>query len=331
LAAELTHFSLFSGIGGFDLAAEWAGFRTVGQVEKNPYRQKVLRKYWPAVSFWEDIRDVTKETLANANIIGAERFQQEYRAGSGIEQDSKDRQRGDSGRNNDSVTLVTGGFPCQPVSVAEKQRGAEDDRWLWPEMLRVIKLLHPAWVVAENVTGLGHLVEPICDVDLDGEEIEEGHRSEAVQAVLLERVCIDLEKSRYEVWPLVIPACAVNAPHRRDRIWIVAHATGGRLKQRKCITKKKDDISQSGHAPDTHREGLSNCEGSKNTTRTSGHRTPSNSGWWEVEPDVGRVVDGVPSRVDRLAALGDAIVPQVAYQILNPIAEIERAKGDIIK
>jgi len=166
----LTHLSLFSGIGGLDLAAEWAGFETVGQCEWADYPTKILEKHWPDVPRWRDIRTLTKESFYEK-----------------------------TGRR--TVDVISGGFPCQPFSVAGDRRGTEDDRYLWPEMFRVIRELRPTFVLGENVPG-------IVDLALD-------------QAIA------DLESEGYEVQCFLVPACGVDAPHKRERIAIVAHAVNG--------------------------------------------------------------------------------------------------------
>lgn len=293
---DLTHFSLFTGIGGFDLAAEWAGFRTIGQVEKDKYCQKVLRKHWPDVPLWEDIRDVTEETTTQ------------------------------------SATLITCGFPCQSFSVAGNRRGKADDRYLWPEMFRIIQIIRPTWVLAENVTGIVKMA--------------------------LDDVLSDLESEGYSTQTFIIPACATNAPHRRDRVWVVAYCgqfprgaehqelAGGEARTparggSSIITNPKGTECQStgstrsggarladGGTYVANPKEQSKREQTDEENAFAGDREawqePSSGDWWESEPDVGRVAHGIPSRVDRLKCLGNAIVPQVAYQILKVIANIER-------
>ena len=277
---EKTHLDLFSGIGGFALAAKWNGYRTVGFCDNEPYAQAVLKKHWPEVPCHKDIREVRGELYAG-------------------------------------VTLLTGGFPCQPFSVAWKQRGKTDDRYLWPEMLRVIQEAKPAWIIGENVAGIVNLA--------------------------LDQVCVDLEGQGYEVEPIIIPACAVDAPHRRDRVWIVGHSKRERLegldceKLSKCNPEgtAKNPRSNGSHVADSVRfrgerlrEQMGNprkdVEGRQNTEIygiSSFARDPANE-QSDSQSFVGRVADGIPNRTHRLKGLGNAIVPQVAAEIIRCINKV---------
>jgi len=164
----MTHGSLFSGIGGFDLAAEWMGWENVFHCEWNEFGKKVLHHYWPqSISY----HDITKTDFTI---------------------------------HRGKIDILTGGFPCQPYSSAGKRKGKEDERHLWPEMLRAIREIQPRWVVGENVLGL---------VNWSG-------------GLVFHEVQADLEAAGYEVWPYVLPAVSVNAPHRRDRVWFVAYNNG---------------------------------------------------------------------------------------------------------
>ena len=376
---ELEHISLFTGIGGIDLAAEWAGFKTILMVENNLYCRRVLNKHWPDVPILEDIYDVNRKTIqeALANAFGrgeqqskgdiaegrgrisnggeevilntdrsrCENRSEEYRGEpassgegvGGISRPDTIPAGGENKRPIKPITIITGGFPCQPVSGAGQRRGKEDDRWLWPEMLRVIKEIRPRWVVAENVAGL-------INMGLDD--------------------CIsDLESEGYTVEPYLIPACAVNAPHRRDRIFIVANSNRQGLegckegirpwmgnRPKRCSQDVADTEAgtlgaglrqgaeggqwgrrfSNGGGQDVTEPSEQRLEGAnaKRDTRTGGcpdeyGQRGWNPDWWAVEPSVGRVANGIPSRVDRLKCLGNAVVPQQVYPILKAIARIE--------
>ena len=188
--SELTHGSLFSGIGGPEIAAEIMGWKNVFHCEINPFGRKILDYWFPNSKSYEDI---TKTDFT------------EWRG---------------------KINVLTGGFPCQPFSCAGQRKGAEDDRYLWPEMLRAIREIQPDWVVGENVAGILSMVQPGSETALGREESLFGevdrkrilHRQEYV----VETVCNDLEREGYSVQPVVIPACAVGAPHRRDRVFFIA-------------------------------------------------------------------------------------------------------------
>lgn len=336
---RLTHLSLFSGIGGLDLAAEWAGFSSVGQCEFADYPTKILERHWPDVPRWRDIRTLT----------GADFYER-----TGLR----------------TVDIISGGFPCQPFSTAGKQRGEEDDRYLWPEMVRVIADLRPTWVVGENVAGIINMA--------------------------LDKVLSDLEGQGYTTRTFLIPAAGVNAPHQRYRTAIVAHAdrigqfcgeseingaergkppqpescrccenmadtTGERLEgdagtelQGKGIRfacgcknvadsksyhpwglpigEKQEVTGFSGRGEDvsdTSSKGFQDGSGKKMPEEQDAERYNSRRGepdgtrQWAVEPNVGRVAHGIPNRVDRIKCLGNAVVPQQFYPIFRAIADIE--------
>lgn len=343
---------VFSGIGGFSLAASWVwpDLEIVSFVEINPFCQKVLKHHWPSVPIIGDVRDVA---LENAEIKRLQR--RGYR-----EQGFKTESIGlRSTRSSEyAIDLLTGGFPCQPASCAGKRKGREDNRWLWPEMLRVIQEIHPRWVLAENVLGL---------TSLEG-------------GMVFEHCCVDLENAGYKVQPLILPACGQNAPHRRDRVWLVANSINrrcsesgkqggmGEVSERRShielqAEKSGQDVAdttriQPGREEQrTVRKRVGECGESTPTdsfiegleikqcqSENNGEKQPSierngySGSWWESEPAMGelvngvscrlvrfrgRVARGVPNRVNRLKALGNSIVPQVAFQIMKAIKEVE--------
>ena len=222
--------------------------------------------------------------------------------------------------------IITAGYPCQPFSVANaNRRGQEDDRHIWPEIFTIIKTKRPTWAVFENV--YGHI------------------------SMGLDEVLSDLEGASYSVRPFVVPACAVDAPHRRDRVWIIARNVGNTQhngspsptlqrsteeasnnnKERQIKTGQSKGASQSGdcgsmeastrssNVADTNHPGQQKQRRSK-PTRTE-HKAPECGSWWKPEPAVGRVANGIPRRVDRLRGLGNAIVPQIAQRIGETIKQ----------
>ena len=271
---KLSHLSLFSGIGGLDLAAEWAGMVTVGQCEWADYPTKVLEKHWPDVPRWRDIRTLTKENFYER-----------------------------TGRR--TVDVISGGFPCQPFSVAGKQKGKGDDRYLWPEMLRVIRELAPRWIVGENVPG--------------------------ILRIAAADVVKDLEREGYDVVVFDFEAAAVGALHRRERIAFVANANQARLQGNEFHGAPATEFREwRSHASVAERCAPCNAssqglqDGADKSLGGSKQITQSErSDWWAVEPDVGRVAHGIPNRVDRLKCLGNAVVPQQFYPIFKAIMEVE--------
>ncbi len=331
----MKHIGLFDGIGGFSLAAEWAGWETIAWCEINPFCQKVLGYHFPKANKHHDIK-TTDFTI--------------YRG---------------------QCDIVTGGFPCQPYSLAGKRKGKEDDRHLWPEMLRAIREVQPTWIVGENVFGL---------VNWDG-------------GVVFNEVQTDLEAEGYEVQPYILPACAVNAPHRRDRVWFVAKNTrsngrrnGEYEKQRSTGDERK--FSARGEERDTSKKTTPNSDhngqhrgngkyevntseggeyAQRNIEQMGGDAADTciagqqeldipyfangqkygprghneNRRNWEnfpTQPPVRGGNDGLPAELDGITfskwrnesikAYGNAIVPQVAYQIFKAINEINKAAAD---
>lgn len=186
----MTHASLFSGIGGFDLAAEWMGWHNAFHCEINEFCTKILNYHFPDAEHYTDIT------------------------------------RTDFSKWRGRIDVLSGGFPCQPFSLAGQRKGADDNRYLWPQMLRAIREIRPTWVVGENVAGILTMVQPGAEVEVGGQAslFGEDYRKRVLhrQEYVIETICRDLEREGYAVQPLLIPACAVGAPHRRDRIWFIA-------------------------------------------------------------------------------------------------------------
>ena len=237
----MTHASLFSGIGGPEIAAAMMGWENVFHCEINPFGRAILDYWFPNSESYEDITktDFTK-----------------YRG---------------------KINVLTGGFPCQPFSYAGKRGGQEDERYLWPEMLRVIDEIRPTWVVGENVAGITTMVESCEVTDMGGEtslfEEDNGvHRFRAEYAFTIERICSDLESKGYSVQPVLIPACAVGAPHRRDRVFIIAHNTDCRNDMREA----GEDARKSREERISERNEVWEF-GEPNNVRSEGKRASSDS------------------------------------------------------
>jgi len=273
----LTHFSLFTGIGGIDLAAQRAGIETVGQCEFADYPTKVIEKHWPNVPRWRDVRDVTAESF----------FER-------------------TGRT--TVDLVSGGYPCQTFSVAGKRTGDLD---LAMQFIRVICELRPRWVIGENVAG--HITNGLDDV------------------------LWHLEKSGYSARPFVVQAKAVGAPHKRERVFIVANSMSSR--QEKCDIPTQSERSGfsnwMGDAELASASQKTNAQAyqdtgsvrsgfdSWNNVSWGGWKRESEPGWTVSKPELGRMAHGVSNGLDALGCLGNAVVPRQVFPILQAIAEIE--------
>lgn len=220
-AQPFFHGSLFSGIGGFDLAAEWAGWQNAFHCEWNEFGQKILKHYWPKAISYGDIKQ-TDFTIWRGRI-----------------------------------DVLTGGFPCQPYSLAGKRKGKDDERHLWPEMLRAIREISPTYIVGENVYGL---------VNWNG-------------GLVFHEVQTDLEAEGYEIQPVILPACAVNAPHKRERVWFVAYRTG-ELQQRneagKCGNKRQQTVQQEYWQADTKQPRTMGENGIFTHANDNGHNGPEN-------------------------------------------------------
>ena len=314
-----SHLGLFEGIGGFSLAAYWMGWETKAWCEWNEFGQKVLRHHFPNAEGFGDITKTDFTKYAN------------------------------------TIDILTGGFPCQPYSLAGKRKGKEDERHLWPEMLRAIREIQPTYVVGENVFGL---------INWNG-------------GLVFNEVQTDLEAEGYEVFPFVLPACAKDAPHRRDRVWFVAHAnkrtarpSGTSDRSYRSRRNNNDEPSERRKPTEQHcrcrnvlfdatnTEGGSferelqqrqeqgefrrcNCETTtharlfRQTKRKQQTARTFERGSWESFPTESPICsgnDGVSDRLDGITfpkwrnesikAFGNAIVPQVAFEIFKAIEAV---------
>lgn len=294
---KIKHISLFNGIGGFQLAAHWAGWENIAHCEIDEWCNKVVAQHFPESKCYTDIKQFNAKEYANR------------------------------------IDVISGGFPCQPFSLAGKQRGKEDDRYLWPEMLRIIRDVKPKIVIGENVAGIVELA--------------------------LDTVLSDLEGEGYKTEAFIIPACAINAPHRRDRVWIIAYTdnwwNGWGQQQPESQQEKiesnenanslrcngeewesKSEVRGFGEFGTGNNERIYSEPITTNTESTRQQMCENGQGeeqlrggftrdlWqeWTTEPPICGMDNGIPNRVDRIKALGNAIVPQVAFEIMQSLNQI---------
>lgn len=212
---KLVHGSLFSGFDAPSIAASWMGWKNAFHCEINPFCNEILKYWFPNSEHYEDI---TKTDF------------KQWR-----------------GR----IDVLTGGFPCQPFSLAGQRKGADDNRYLWPHMLRAIREIRPAWVIGENVAGILTMVQPGKEAEVGSQTslFGEDNRKRILlrQEYVVETICKDLEREGYSVQPLLIPACAVGALHRRDRVWVIAHRTDSRTED--VRREREDKVLSDGIAP----------------------------------------------------------------------------------
>ena len=281
----MRHGSLFSGIGGFDLAAEWMGWENVFHCEWMEFPRKVLEYHFPNADSLIDICKTDFKKYAK------------------------------------KIDILTGGFPCQPFSMAGKRKGKDDERYLWHEMLRAVQEIKPKYVIAENVFGI---------TSIDG-------------GLVFEQVCLDLENEGYEVQPFIIPAAAKNAPHRRDRVWFIAYSNSNGLNE--CDSNNEIDSSKGGQYAQRNIK-QSNVNGTATNSKNIGRenalengklerrrsRLGNKSHTWDSFPSQSPICggdDGLPTELDGITfskwraesikGYGNAIVPQVAYEIFKQL------------
>ena len=289
----LRHLDLFSGLGGFSLGLEaTGGFETVAFCDIEKFPRKVLKKHWPNVKQYKDIKELTYEQIKEDTLA--------------------------------PIDIITGGYPCQPFSIAGSQLGEKDKRHLWPDMFRIVKECKPTWVIGENVSG----------------HIKLG----------LDTVLQDLESEGYSTRAFSISASSIGANHQRERVWVIGHADVEDTRQHvrgiesswdtKSLRPRTseetewatnpDQINGSGQgaeamgeSSDTYSQRLQGRRSEQQLQKDETERPSSWERWWQFEPDVGRVANGVPQRVDRLKGLGNSLVPAIPYMIGHSILEEE--------
>ena len=260
----MRHASLFSGIGGFDLAAEWMGWENVFHCEWMEFPRKVLDYYWPGADSYTDICKT------------------------------------DFKKYEGTIDIISGGFPCQPFSTAGKRKGTEDERYLWGEMLRAVQEIKPTYVIAENVFGI---------TNIDG-------------GLVFEQVCLDLEAEGYEVQPFIIPAASKNAPHRRDRCWFIANSIndGNKRGSSKVQTESKKQIIQKWDNIQQFEQSITLRQ--KMESSVNWQNFPTQSPFCGGDDGIPTKLDGIAFpkwRNESIKGYGNAIVPQVAYEIFKQL------------
>ena len=350
----MVHASLFSGIGGFEIAAAYMGWENAFHCEINEWCGKILKYYFPNSEHYEDI---TKTNFS---------------------------------KWKGKVDILTGGFPCQPFSLAGQRKGANDERYLWPEMLRAIREVRPAFVIGENVAGIASMVQPGCEITVESQtSLFEATDKETLleQEYVIETVCSDLEREGYSVQPILIPACSIGAPHRRDRVWFIAYSESsgsnrtsygtsktfrrqnrdktkqfgirrkvritsysngkrcdnrGYNRKKRCFYNHQERDTEKGQSERTERKfGTCDiCSNASNATSEGFQRTMRENPKLFAEPfrnfptqsPICSRDDGFSDRLDGITfskwrkesikAYGNAIVPQVAYEIFKAIEKI---------
>lgn len=315
----MTHASVFSGIGGAELASAWMGWTNLFHCEIQEFSRQVLEYWFPNSESYGDITTTNFEKWKG------------------------------------KVDVLTGGFPCQPFSVSGSRKGKEDDRYLWTEMLRAVREIQPTWVVAENVNGIRTMVEPCSEVKVGRSDniFEESYIYREEYKFTIERICEDFEREGYSVQPIIIPACAVGAPHRRDRIWIIAHASNTRVEE---VWQNRQDgvfsVEATSYTNDCRSRQVYEEVQSKKSDGAKFNRIGSKrhaakkvrkrfrggcdafKGFPKSQPTICRGDDGLPFNVDHLTiserrwrkesikAYGNAWVPQIAFEIFKAIEKV---------